>query len=123
MALLVDADRLEPLVQLIGAAALPEHERLVLGSARVLREGVFAQSATSSADAYCSAARQAALVDMALRVHEHRLAALNRGVPAARIEQVDLSPVFRAREEGTPSDVTSVAQAEHTVLAALDALS
>jgi V/A-type H+-transporting ATPase subunit A len=122
MALLAEADRLEPLVQLMGAAALPDLERLVLGSARVLREGVLQQDAGSPTDARCGPARQAALLDMALAVNDARKAAAARGVPADHVDAVDLSPAFRARELGPPDDPAPVAAVAARLVALLAAL-
>ena len=45
LALLADAERLESLVELVGASALPDRERVTLLGARLLRDGVLQQSA------------------------------------------------------------------------------
>ena len=50
-ALLAEADRLESIAELVGARRLPDDERLVLRTARLLREGVLQQSALSPLDA------------------------------------------------------------------------
>ena len=56
-ALLAEADRLAALAEILGAQALPGHERMVLLAGRLLREGVLMQSALSANDSYCSAAK------------------------------------------------------------------
>ncbi|HEX3003327.1 MAG TPA: V-type ATP synthase subunit A [Angustibacter sp.] len=96
--LLAEADQLGALADLMGVSALPGHERVVVLGGRLLREGVLQQSALSAADARCGPERAAALVDAVLDVVDTCDALVARGVPAAAVEEVDLTPVVRARE-------------------------
>ena len=66
--LLADADRLESIAELVGAGSLPEAERLVLLTAKILREGVLQQSSSSANDAHCDPAKQVALLDLVLAI-------------------------------------------------------
>ncbi len=122
LALLAEADRLESVAQLVGAASLPDRERVVLLSARHLREGVLQQSSLSEHDAFCAPAKQSALLDLVLAVHERCLGLVGVGVPAERIEQVDLSDVARAREETPPDGAAEVERLGARVLARLEEL-
>jgi V/A-type H+-transporting ATPase subunit A len=118
--LLAEADRLGALVELVGAAALPARERVVLLAGRLLREAVLQQSALSPVDAFSPAERTAALAGAVLEVVDACQALADRGVPAAVIEEQDLSPLLRAREEaGTTAEV---AARRDTMLARLEAL-
>jgi V/A-type H+-transporting ATPase subunit A len=100
--LLADADRLESIAQLVGVHSLPDAERIILHSGRVLREAVLQQSSLSANDAYCAPGKQAALLELALAIHDRCLRLVERGVPAALIEALDLTPVTRARENAPP---------------------
>jgi V/A-type H+-transporting ATPase subunit A len=123
LALLAEADRLESVAQLVGASSLPDRERVVLLSARLLREGVLQQSSLSANDAFCAPAKQSALLGLVLAVHERCLGLVGAGVPAERLERLDLSEVARAREE-TPSDgAEEVERVQAKVLARLAELS
>src|SRR5664279_5208913 len=53
ISLLSEADRLGDLAELVGAATLPGHERVILVAGRLLREAVLQQSALSPNDAHC----------------------------------------------------------------------
>jgi V/A-type H+-transporting ATPase subunit A len=106
--LLADADRLESVAELVGAGSLPEPERLVLHTARLLREGVLQQSSLSVNDARCDPAKQVALLDLVLGIHDRCAQLLERGVALATIEQVDLTPVTRARDESPPDGAAHV---------------
>jgi V/A-type H+-transporting ATPase subunit A len=120
LALLAEADRLESIAQLVGAASLPDRERVVLQSARLLREGVLQQSSLSRNDAYCGPAKQSALLALVLAVHERCLGLVGAGVPAERIEQLDLSEVAQAREETAPDGAAEVERLAARVLARLE---
>lgn len=122
LSLLAEADRIEAISQLIGAGSLPDAERVVLLSGRLLREAVLHQSALSVNDAYCDPAKQAALLDMVLAMHDRFLELLDEGVPASRIEEVDLSEATRVRDEAPPGDVEAVETVRSRVLATLAGL-
>jgi len=125
IALLAGADRLAPLAELMGVGALPGHERMLLLGARVVREGLLQQSALSEVDATCGPVRSAALCGAVLDVVDACQQAVARGVPAATLEEVDLTPVLRAREEvgGEHEDALRViAAARDTVLTGVEAM-
>ena len=122
LGLLAEADRLESIAQLVGAASLPDRERVVLLGARLLREGVLQQSSLSATDVYCAPAKQAALLALMLALHDRCLALVERGVPAERIEQADLSEAVRARELTPPDGAAEVAALGERVLARLEGL-
>ena len=101
--LLAEADHLESIAQLVGATSLPARERIELLGGRLLRETVLQQSSLSANDAYSAPAKQQALVALVLAIYERCLELAEAGVSVERIEEVDLSPATRARDE-TPSD-------------------
>ena len=119
-ALLAEADRLSSLAELMGVAALPPRERATMLAGRLIREGLLQQSALSSVDASCDTARAAALSGAVLAVAERCRQLAGAGVPPAALEELDFSPILRAREEAvTPDAVTAREQA---MLALLDEL-
>lgn len=122
MRILSEADELESMVQLVGRQALPDRERMTLTAARLIREGVLQQNALSDNDAYSSAKKNRALVDAVLALRDRMTALVGEGVPAAMIEEVDLSPVLRARERAAPDDGETVNDARDEVLERLEKL-
>jgi V/A-type H+/Na+-transporting ATPase subunit A len=119
-ALLAEADRLGSLAELMGAAALPPRERATILAGRLIREGLLQQSALSSADASCDSARAAALGDAILAVADRCRELADLSVPPAALEELDFSPILRAREEAVTPD--AVAARKQAVLARLDDL-
>lgn len=122
VAVLAEADRLVPMVELVGLQALPSRERMVVLAGRLLREGVLQQSALSGNDATSTPVKQAALVGMVLAVYERALDLLERGVSAAAVEELDYSGVTRVRDEVGPDDAAGVERRRDEVLASMAAL-
>ena len=122
VALLTEADRVQVVAELVGAASLPAHERIVLLCGRLVREAVLQQSALSANDTWSAPAKQAALLAMVLDIHDHAGELVRRGVPVGLIEELDLSDAVRVRDRAGPDDVASVAATRDRLLGRLDAL-
>jgi V/A-type H+-transporting ATPase subunit A len=120
--LLAEADRVQAVAELVGAASLPDHERLVLMTGRLLREAVLQQNALSDNDAWSAAPKQAALLELVLALHDHAVDLVGRGIPAAHIEQVDLSDAVRIRDGVGPDDADGVDAIRRALTARLDAV-
>jgi V/A-type H+/Na+-transporting ATPase subunit A len=106
VALLAEADRVGVLAELMGITALPPRERVTILAGRLIREAVLQQSALSAADAYSDQQRSATLAAAVLAVTDRCLDLAEHGVDPASIEEVDFSPILRAKEEaGTPEQV------------------
>ncbi len=116
MAILADADRLESIAELIGSASLPDRERVILLTARLLHESVLQQSAVSANDAWCAPPKQAALLDLVLAVHACCLDLVGRGVHAAALEEFDFSDAARARDEVGRDDGAAVVAIRDSIL-------
>ena len=54
LSLLANADRVQTVADLVGAASLPDNERVVLLTGRLLRDAVLQQNALSADDAWCA---------------------------------------------------------------------
>ena len=122
VSLLAEADRLGDLAELVGTASLPGRERVVLLGGRLLREAVLQQSAVDPNDAHSTAEKTTALVDTVLAVVDACTAAVDRGVIATEIEEVDFSPVLRAARETPPDGADGVLARRDQVLRTLAGL-
>jgi V/A-type H+/Na+-transporting ATPase subunit A len=118
--LLAEADRLASIVELVGLAALPGRERMVLLAARLLREAVLQQNALSPNDAMCGPAKQTALLELVLRVYDRCLASVEAGLPASSLEELDLSAVTRVRDDVGPDDAAGVTRVSDAVREVLE---
>ncbi|GAA2244269.1 MULTISPECIES: V-type ATP synthase subunit A [Kitasatospora] len=121
-ALLAEADRLADLVDLVGITALPAQERISVLGGRLVREGVLQQNALSPKDAYCPPEKTAALAEAVLAVIAECRELIDSGTPVDTVEEVDFTPLLRAREEVDPQGAAAVAVRRDAVLAALRGL-
>jgi V/A-type H+/Na+-transporting ATPase subunit A len=106
--LLNEADRLQGIADLVGLSSLPTDERVTLLGARLVSEAVLQQSALSERDAFCSPAKQAALVSAVLDVHDQARSLGRSGVPAAVIEGFDFGSLVRAKDTVDSDDAVAV---------------
>lgn len=120
--ILAEAERLAALAELVGVAALPGHERMVMLGGRLLREAVLQQSALGDNDSFCSAAKAGALVDAALGVVDRCRELVDSGVPAAAVEEIDFAPLIHARDAVGPDDVAGVETQRGLMMARLEEL-
>ena len=73
-------------------------------------------------EVFCAPAKQAALLRLALDVHDARRALAERGIEPAAIEALGFGDAMRARDESGPDDADAVDDARVALLAQLAAL-
>jgi V/A-type H+-transporting ATPase subunit A len=78
-------DELKEIIRLIGPEALPEPEKLLMETARLLREGYLQQNAYDPIDTYSSPEKQYKLLDVLLAFHEMASKAVAKGVLTYKI--------------------------------------
>jgi len=121
--MLEQASRLEQLVRLVGAQALPERQRWILDSAHLFAEGFLQQNALHPIDAHCGPRKQAALLRMFVELHQTGLSVLEAGVPLATIrETLEVPRLIRLKEaipNGKFEDITNILTECTAKLAAL----
>jgi len=81
---------LTEVAELVGTESLQDGERLVLESARLLREGFLRQSAYDPADASCPPRKALEMLRLFLDVHARASAAISRGVPLKAVLETGL---------------------------------
>lgn len=122
VSLLAEADRLQAVAELVGAASLPDAERIVLLTGRLLREAALQQSSLSANDAWCAPGKQTALLTLVLDLHDAALKLVRAGVPATAVEELDMSAAVRARDRVGPDDAAGVERIRDELLERLRSL-
>jgi len=79
MALLQKESELQEIVQLVGPDALPDRERIILESTRMIREDFLQQNAYHEVDTYCSPQKQYGMLSIIMNFHEETTSALEKG--------------------------------------------
>jgi V/A-type H+-transporting ATPase subunit A len=121
--LLSEASRLRNTAELVGLTALPTEERVTLLTADLISEVILQQSALSENDAFCELAKQRALTQAVLDVHDRALELGRAGLPATVLEEFDFGPLIRAKNELEPGDADGVADVVSGLLDEMKALS
>lgn len=103
-ALLKEDDRLQNIVKLIGPDALPDRQRIVLESARLIKEAFLQQAAFSEADSYCPIEKQLGMIDIILLFHERALKASSNGKPVHQIVSMPIVETIHRMKESVPPD-------------------
>src|SRR3990172_1269600 len=81
---------LQEIVQLIGPDALPESERALLETSRMLREDFLQQFAFHEVDAFCPLEKQLAMLNVIIAFHQASMEAIRRGVTLSQITELRL---------------------------------
>ena len=123
MGLLQKEAELQEIVQLVGPDALPETEKLVLETTRMLREDFLQQSAFIETDAYCPFSKQLAMVQVILDFYNHALDAVRRGVAVAQIlELPQKNDIARLKEWPPETDAARFEQLSADIKSGIAAL-
>jgi V/A-type H+-transporting ATPase subunit A len=88
MEILSEESRLTQIVKLVGPDALPDEQRLILETARLLREGFLQQNAMDDVDAYSSIQKQVRMLKLILQFHHRALVIVKHGATIAVIHKL-----------------------------------
>ncbi len=98
MALLQEEAELEEIVRLVGVDALSTHEKLVLETARSIREDFLLQDAFDSTDSYCSTKKQFFILKLIMLFHENAEKVIEDGVTIEKINTLPIkAKIIRAK--------------------------
>jgi V/A-type H+/Na+-transporting ATPase subunit A len=121
--ILEQAARLEQLVRLVGAQALPDRQRWILEAARLLKEGFLQQSALHNIDAYCVPAKQMAMLRLFVELYQSGQQAIESGATLSRVRQLlDIRRLVQIKENVPNDQVDQIAHLLNDLKASLHAL-
>ncbi len=104
LALLQEEDRLQQIVRLVGPDALPDAQRLVLLTARIIREGFLQQSALDPVDSYTSPERQSAMLRAIYLFHDRAQKLIDRAVPILKVRSIPVIDSLLRMRNTIPND-------------------
>ncbi|MBM3303318.1 MAG: V-type ATP synthase subunit A, partial [Deltaproteobacteria bacterium] len=90
MVILQKEAELQEIVQLVGADALPEREKLTLEVARMVREDFLQQHAYHEVDSYCSKEKQYMMATTILAFNSRAIKSMDSGVAFEKIEPLSV---------------------------------
>ncbi len=104
MSVLQQENRLQQIVKLVGPDALPDEQRHVLETARILREGFLQQNAMHPIDTYTTPQKQVAMLRVIIRFHERGKDIVARGAPVIRIRELPIIVLLMRMKTDVPND-------------------
>jgi V/A-type H+-transporting ATPase subunit A len=104
MEILTEEDRLSQIVKLVGPDALPDEQRLILETARLLREGFLQQNAMDDVDAFSTVQKQIRMLDLMLHFHERGLRIVKQGAPISVIHGLPIVDSLIRMKTLVPND-------------------
>ena len=90
MAILNEESHLDQVVKLVGPDALPDEQRLILETSRIIREGFLQQNALDDIDSYSTVQKQVAMLELILHFHQRARLLVQRGVLILAIQKLPI---------------------------------
>lgn len=103
-AILQEESRLMEIVKLIGADVLPDDQKLIIETARVIRVGFLQQNAFHKEDTYVPLEKQKLMMKTILHLHEVAKRLITRNIPISRITSLGLFDKLTKMKYDIPND-------------------
>ena len=102
IAMLQKEAELDEIVKLVGPDALPEPDRAVLETARMMREDFLQQFAFHEVDTYCSIEKQFGMLKLVLDFYRNSVEAARRGISVEEIKKLPITKTIAGMKRLSP---------------------
>jgi V/A-type H+-transporting ATPase subunit A len=121
MNLLREESQLMEIVKLIGSDILPEDQKLVIETARVIRVGFLQQNAYHDVDTYVPLEKQLKMMQTILRLYDGVKAAIDKAIPLSQFTATGVfDSLVKMKYEIPNDDLSGFARYEAEIDAALE---
>jgi V/A-type H+/Na+-transporting ATPase subunit A len=107
MRILQAEDDLKNIVKLVGPEALPDKQRMILESARIIRVALLQQNALDPVDTYCSPKKQFKMLKVIVDFHHYADRILSKGVPIFKVTQLPIMEEIMRMKTNVPNEKVS----------------
>jgi V/A-type H+-transporting ATPase subunit A len=115
--------KLQQIARLVGEESLPDHERMVLEGAWVLRNAFLQQNAFDAIDRYTTPEKQIRMLRTVFRYIDRGLEIIEKKIPIYRVKELAVrADVMRMRFEIPNDDAARVEALNAAIDAQMDAL-
>jgi V/A-type H+/Na+-transporting ATPase subunit A len=109
MEILSEESRLSQIVKLVGPDVLPTEQRLILETARLLREGFLQQSAMDDIDQFSTVQKQIRMLELILHFHHRAQGVVKRGAHIGDIHNLGVvNDLIRMKSQVPNDDLTGL---------------
>jgi V/A-type H+-transporting ATPase subunit A len=102
--LLQTEDDLKNIVKLVGSEALPDKQRLILETARIIRIAFLQQNALDPVDTYCPPKKQFKMLKIVIDFHKFAERVVSRGAPIFKVTQLPVMDEIMHMKTSVPND-------------------
>ena len=104
MRILQAEDELKNIVKLVGPEALPDKQRLILETARVIRIALLQQNALDPIDTYCSPQKQFKMLKIIVDFHRLAENVVSKGAPIFKVTELPVMEEIMRMKNTVPND-------------------
>ncbi|MCD6344679.1 MAG: V-type ATP synthase subunit A [Anaerolineae bacterium] len=104
LSILQHESHLQQIVKLVGPDALPDDQRLVLETARLLREGFLQQNALDEIDSYSNIQKQIRILEIILHFHSRAAQLVAKGCPIVVIHDLPIVNTIVRMKDTIPNE-------------------
>lgn len=104
MEILNEESHLDQIVKLVGPDTLPDDQRIILETSRLLREGFLQQNALDPIDTYATPQKQIKMLALILRFHQRALKAIRTGAVITDIQTLPIINTLIRMKNSIPND-------------------
>jgi V/A-type H+-transporting ATPase subunit A len=104
MRILQAEDELKNIVKLVGPEALPEKQRLLLETARIIRIAILQQNALDPIDTYCSPQKQFRMLKIIVDFHRLAEKVVSQGAPLYKVIELPVMEEIMRMKNTVPND-------------------
>ncbi len=104
MRILQSEDDLKNIVKLVGPEALPDKQRLILETARVIRIALLQQNALDPVDTYCSPKKQFRMLKIIVDFHHYADRVVSKGAPIFKVTQMPINEEIMRMKTSVPNE-------------------
>ncbi|XHH09059.1 MAG: V-type ATP synthase subunit A [Candidatus Bathyarchaeia archaeon] len=108
MRILQAEDELKNIVKLVGPEALPDKQRLILETARIIRIAILQQNALDPVDTYCSPQKQFKMLKIVVDFHHLADGVVSKGLPISKITSLPVTEEILRIKTCIPNDKLSM---------------
>ena len=104
MRILQTEDELKNIVKLVGPEALPDKQRLILETARIIRTAFLQQNALDPVDTYCSPQKQFKMLKIIVDFNSLAGHIVSKGAPIFKVTQLPITEEIMRMKTSVPND-------------------
>ncbi len=108
MRILQAEDELKNIVKLVGPEALPDKQRLILETARVIRIAILQQNALDAIDTYCSPQKQFKMLKIIVDFQRLAENVVSKGAPIFKVSELPVVEEIMRMKDSIPNDKVSM---------------